>query len=869
MKSNKLVLGILAHVDAGKTTLSEAILYKTGVLKSPGRVDHGDTCMDTDSQERLRGITIFSKQAVIKNRDRIVTIVDTPGHVDFSAEMERTLQILDYAVLVINGSDGVQSHTMTLWKLLQHYEIPTFIFVNKMDLVSSNQEEIMQDMKSKLSDRICDFSDEEGLQDQLALCSEALLNEFLERGSISPENIAGAVATRNVFPAFFGSALKMEGIDEFLQGIYELMVPRDYPDEFSARVYKISRDQNNSRLTFLKVTGGSVKVKEFVSDKEGSCKYQINQIRIYTGDKFESVNTAEAGSLCAVIGPDNSYAGQGLGLEENIVKPLLSPVLRYRVKPVGSVDVHTFMVNLKKLQEEEPHLRLEFNRKTEEITLNVMGDVEVEILKNHIKERFDVDTEFLQGSIIYKETIEEPVIGSGHFEPLKHFAEVHLLIEPGERGSGINVESSCSLDDLSLNWQRLIFTHIQERNHRGVLTDSELTDLRISIIGGKAHEKHTEGGDFRQATYRALRNGLLKAKSVLLEPYENFEIILPVSQVGRAMSDIKNMGGTMDIPENSGDMATLSGYGPLSALRNYQSQLNSYTRGEGRIFTSFRGYEPAAKQEEIVESIGYDPEADTDFTGDSVFCEKGTGKTVAWYEVDEYMTLKPKDLEKRLNLVLYGDERGETPELSQDGPAVPLGKGNPVTISEEELRAVFNRLYRKDEAGRKKYRGKREITADYSSYKGREKPYDPVAYEKRYLLVDGYNIIFAWEELSKLAETSLEGARDSLIDILCNYQGYRGMTLILVFDAYRVKGNPGSVEKHGGIYVIYTKEAQTADQYIERAVHDMGRKHHVTVATSDNLVQMITWGDGAYRISASGFKKEVEEVQKLIRSEIL
>ncbi len=846
-----LCLGILAHVDAGKTTLSEGLLYLCGKIRKRGRVDHGDAYLDNYELERQRGITIFSKQAVMDYRDMRITLLDTPGHVDFSAEMERTLQVLDYGILVISGADGVQGHTMTLWRLLRRYEIPVFLFVNKMDQEGTDKAALLAELKDRLSDNCVDFSCEQDGDDfleNLAMCDEELLEKYLETGEVDAAEIRRLITERKVFPCYFGSALKMNGVEEFLEGLRAWTAEPVYPEEFGARVFKIARDEQGSRLTYMKITGGSLKVKALLTETE-----KADQIRIYSGARYESVAEAEAGTVCAVTGLGHTCPGQGLGLERDSFMPALEPVLSYQIQLPSDCDVHWMLKNLKELEEEEPQLHIVWNGKSQEIHAQLMGEVQVEVLKSLIWDRFRVAVEFGSGSIVYKETIAEPVEGVGHFEPLRHYAEVHLLLEPGEPGSGMQFFTACSEDVLDRNWQRLILTHLEEREHVGVLTGSAVTDMQITLIAGKAHLKHTEGGDFRQAACRAVRQGLKKAKSVLLEPYYEFRLEAPAGVIGRAMADVRKMQGTFAEPGIEGETAVLTGTAPVSAMRDYQKEVVSYTRGMGRLSCSIKGYMPCRNQEEIVAAIGYDPERDPENPTGSVFCAHGAGFAVPWDQVEEYMHLN-------------GLSGGGQEEASQSEPQKQKTfTGNRCGGSYEddkELREIFERTFGPVKREPGAFRSRTVRTDDPSD---KRKPREKAGEE--YLLVDGYNIIFAWDDLRELAEANLYAAQDRLKDILSDYQGYKKCTLILVFDAYKVEGHGEEVLQYHNIYVVYTKEAETADQYIERTVHRIGRENQVTVATSDRLEQVIIMGQGANRISAKGLLEEIRETKNDARRE--
>lgn len=855
----KLVIGILAHVDAGKTTLSESMLYLSGTVRKLGRVDHKDAFLDTYALERDRGITIFSKQAVFSLGNKKVNLLDTPGHVDFSAEMERTLQVLDYAVLVISGADGVQGHTETLWKLLKLYDIPTFIFINKMDQQGTDQAALLSELKERLDEGCIAFGKEESTEtlEELAMTDEKVLDYFMEHESIRKEEICRLIKERRVFPCYFGSALKLEGVQELLYGFERYMEPYTGTEEFGAKVFKISRDDKGERLTFLKVTGGKLVVKMPVNlvDKEE----KVNQIRIYSGAKYETVNEVEAGGVCAVTGLVSSYIGQGFGAEKGTAAPFLEPVLTYQMILPDGADTTKVLRELKQLEEEEPLLNIVWNPALEEIHVQLMGEVQTEILKTMIAERFHLDVEFGTGKIVYKETIKNSVVGVGHYEPLRHYAEVHLKMEPLETGSGLVFDADCSEDVLDRNWQRLILTHLQEREHPGVLTGSPITDMKITIVAGRAHLKHTEGGDFRQATYRAVRQGLKSAESILLEPWYSFVLEVPSDQVGRAMSDIGQMNGSFEGPEaeDKQGMVRLTGTAPASEMRDYQREVWAYTKGRGRITFTLKGYEPCHNAEEVIEQIGYDSERDIDNPTGSVFCAHGAGFLVKWDEVPEYMHIKEDFL---------SEESDETPEEEQTitgnahfgNSSYSSGYGD-----DPELLAIMEREFGSKQKERDRYSGYRKQTV--SAPMPRKTVIKDTEPKKEYLLVDGYNVIFAWEELNELAKASIDAARNKLMDILSNYQGFTGCTLILVFDAYKVKGSQGEVQKYHNIYVVYTKEAETADQYIEKTTHEIGRKYKVTVATSDALEQVIVMGQGAYRISARDFYEEVERTEKQIR----
>lgn len=852
-----IVMGILAHVDAGKTTLSEGMLYLSGTVRKLGRVDHKDAFLDTYSLERDRGITIFSKQAVFSLGNRRINLLDTPGHVDFSAEMERTLQVLDYAVLVISGADGVQGHTETLWKLLKLYEIPTFIFINKMDQPGTDREGLLAELKERLDEGCIVFGKGKNVEslEEIAMTDEAVLDYFMEHETVRNEDICRLIRERKIFPCYFGSALKLDGVQELLAGFEEYMKPFDGKKEFGARVFKISRDDKGERLTFLKVTGGKLVVKMPINKEE-----KINQIRIYSGAKYEAVNEVEAGGVCAVTGLSSSYIGQGLGVEKGTAAPFLEPVLTYQMILPEGADTTKVLRELKQLEEEEPLLNIVWNPALEEIHVQLMGEVQTEILKTMIAERFHLDVEFGTGKIVYKETIKSPVVGVGHYEPLRHYAEVHLKMEPLEAGSGLVFDTDCSEDVLDRNWQRLILTHLQEREHPGVLTGAPITDMKITIVAGRAHLKHTEGGDFRQATYRAVRQGLKSAESVLLEPWYSFVLEVPSEQVGRAMSDIGQMNGSFEGPEaeDKQGMVRLTGTAPASEMRDYQREVWAYTKGRGRITLTLKGYEPCHNAEEVIEEIGYDSERDVDNPTGSVFCAHGAGFLVKWDEVPEYMHIKEDFLAEK-----PGIEQDEMMAVQMGNHCNYSGGYSSSYDDDPELLTIMEREFGSKQKERDRYSSYcKQTVSTPVRHTTVIKENEP---KKEYLLVDGYNIIFAWEELNELAKASIDAARNKLMDILSNYQGFIGCTLILVFDAYKVKGNQGEVQKYHNIYVVYTKEAETADQYIEKTTHEIGRKYKVTVATSDALEQVIVMGQGAYRISARDFYEEVERTEKQIR----
>lgn len=865
---------LLAHVDAGKTTLAEAILYLTGGIRKLGRVDHQDAFLDNFAMERARGITIFSKQAEVMLDDMEMTLIDTPGHVDFSAEMERTLQILDYAVLLISGADGVQSHVETLWRLLKKYEIPTFLFINKMDQQGTDRTSLLLELQKKLDEHCIDFSAaEDPLMDgetaeAIALCEESLLEQYLETGEIRKEDAARMIARRKIFPCYFGSALKLQGVQELLDALRVYSVQKNYPEEFAARVYKISRDEQGNRLTHMKITGGSLKVKAVLrgGDGEDAWEEKVNQIRVCSGSSFRAVNEAQAGMVCAVTGLNHTKAGEGLGTECGVHLPVLEPVLSYQIRIPEDCDVHQTYRKFLQLEEEEPELHITWNKELGEIYAQLMGEVQTEVLKNMISERFGIAVEFGAGSIVYKETIVKPVIGIGHFEPLRHYAEVHLLMEPGEPGSGLQFETACSEDVLDRNWQRLILTHLAEKQHIGVLTGSEITDMKITLIAGRAHQKHTEGGDFRQATYRALRQGLRSAENVLLEPVYEFRLELPLDCAGRAMTDIQKMHGSFSPMEIEGENAVLKGTAPVVTMRGYQTELISYTKGKGRMTCSVSSYQPCHNAEEVIEARGYDPEGDLENPTGSVFCAHGAGFVVDWDLVPEYAHLDTSGVLGQKKNDDYQDIVENEYEPRTDVPAGPTSRydRSNLTITNDELEEIFTRTYgpiKREKSGWQKSR-----RMDYSE-SASSAPAKKQEVRDEYLLVDGYNIIFSWEELNELAKVNVESARTKLMDILSNYQEYKKMNLILVFDAYRVEGGQGSVQKYHNIYVVYTKEAETADQYIEKTVHAIGRKYNVTVATSDALEQVIILGQGGRRMSAHDLEEEIAAMRREIREQ--
>lgn len=845
----RICTGLLAHVDAGKTTLSEALLYRAGCLKKLGRVDHKDAFLDTNAMERERGITIFSKQAVLGLPDAQITLLDTPGHVDFSGEMERTLSVLDYAVLVVSGTDGVQSHTETVWKLLRRYGVPVFVFVNKMDLAGADRQAVL-DQLARLEEGFVPFDgslEPDAFAEALAMQSEEAMEAYLENGEVPRELITVMVARRQVFPCLFGSALKLQGVDELLAALQEYTRQPKEAEEFAARVFKISRDEQGSRLTWLKVTGGNLRVKALLTgeDPDGQpWQEKADQLRVYSGAKFQAVEQAPAGTVCAVTGLTRTWAGQGLGEETAGQAPVLQPVQSCRLLLPEGCDAHAVLPRLTQLQEEDPQLRIVWNERLGEIHLQMMGEVQLDVLKRLIWERFGLAVGFGPGSIVYKETIAGPVEGVGHFEPLRHYAEVHLLLEPLPRGAGLQFDSICSEDVLDRNWQRLILTHLEEKEHLGVLTGSPITDMKITLTAGRAHLKHTEGGDFRQATYRAVRQGLMQADSILLEPWYEFRLEVPAEQVGRAMADVQRMGGSFDPPELLGDTSVLTGSVPVAEMRGYAMELAGYTRGKGKLACTLAGYRPCHDAPAVIEQVGYDPERDTENPADSVFCAHGAGYNVKWDEV-------PAHAHVESGVRLNEPEEEETPAARQ-----PRRQAAPVSSLEEDkqLAAIFERTYGPSK-GRELFRPAPVKPAEYH--------FEPSGPE--YLLVDGYNLIFAWDELKKLAADNLEGARQALADLLCNYRGFHDCQVILVFDAYKVPHGTGEVSRYHNIYIVYTREAETADMYIEKTTYQLAKQRRVRVVTSDGAEQLIILGHGALRVSARSFREEVERTNGEIR----
>ena len=924
-KHKHICVGLLAHVDAGKTTLAESILYTCGQIRRLGRVDHRDAFLDTDVQERDRGITIFSKQAQVQWEGMDITLLDTPGHVDFSAEMERTLQVLDYAVLVISAADGLQGHVLTLWRLLERYRVPVFLFLNKMDQPGADGDSLLTELKDKLDGRIVRFGrKDEAFYEEVAVCDEALLEQYLETEVPVDDSVtAGLVRERRLFPCYMGSALRVEGIDSLLDGLYTYTRMPEYGQAFGARVYKIARDGQGNRLTYVKVTGGTLRVKQMISvcgsrgsfggsvsgsgDDSGNKntgtdevrEEKVDQIRVYSGSKYAIEQEAAAGTICALTGLVSTFCGQGLGAERGAVLPVVEPVMTYRIALTEDCDVHRMYEKLCQLEEEEPQLHLVWREQLNEIHAQLMGEVQIEVLRNLIRERFGVEASFEEGSIVYKETILDRVEGVGHFEPLRHYAEVHLILEPGEPGSGLQFASAVSEDDLDRNWQRLVLTHLEEREHPGVLTGAPITDMRITLAAGRAHKKHTEGGDFRQATYRAVRQGLCRAQSVLLEPVYSFRLELPLALIGRGMTDLQSRAGKFEVPETEGEYAILRGTVPVSEMTGYQAQVRAYSGGKGRLYTALKGYAPCHNTEEVIEAIGYEAEHDVENPCGSVFCAHGAGFVVPWDQVETYMHLESAltgssggagtgDGEAVMPAAGYAVRYGSRKAGSEAGPASDV-------IGQDEIDEIMTRTYGTKE--RKKQGWARTIRPSGTS--GKDRNGDRAAMlrsasvsgaaeqepdqgengsrrkhtggradarsQEEYLLVDGYNIIFAWDSLKELAQVNLDSARGRLMDILSNYQGYRRMHLILVFDAYKVKGNPGSTVRYHNIDVVYTKEAETADQYIEKVTHEIGHRHHVRVATSDGLEQLIIMGAGAVRVSARELQEEVMEAGEELR----
>ena len=879
----QLTLGILAHVDAGKTTLSEALLFTAGAIRKAGRVDKKDAFLDNYELERERGITIFSKQAVFSYEDLRITLLDTPGHVDFSTEMERTLQVLDAAVLLISAADGVQSHTRTLWKLLESYQVPVFLFVNKMDQPGADQEKILAGIQNQLSGNCVDFTplvgtaateskgaaleaDMQEAMEAVAICDEELLNSFLTDGRISQEQLREKIAERKVFPCLFGSALRLQGIEALLSAIEAYAPEKTYPEAFGARVFKVTRDSQGSRLTHMKITGGTLKAKMELTCAEDKTE-KVNQIRVYSGERFEAVNEAAAGSVCAVTGLLGTMAGQGLGMEKNLESPFLTPVLSYCLLLPEGTDPMAVMPKLKELEEEDPALSFTWEEELKEIHVHVMGEVQMEILKVLIRERFGLEIAFGKGRIVYKETIADTVEGVGHFEPLRHYAEVHLLLEPGEPGSGLQFEADCSEDILARNWQRLILTHLEEKQHRGVLTGSVITDMKVTLVSGRAHQKHTEGGDFRKATYRAVRQGLMEAMSVLLEPYYEFRLEIPEEMTGRAMTDMEKLFADFTLTERAEGRCVLSGCAPVETMRDYQKEVYAYTRGQGSLTVRLKGYMPCHNADEVIEERHYDPEADLRNPAGSVFCSHGAGFVVPWNQVKEYMHVEScfAGDRKAIEESAFQEELEKRKEAARKREENRSASGGEYFLGTDEIDAILQQatgagrgLEKKKEGWQRQSRSTETRQAATRVYQGQPK-------KEEYLLVDGYNVIFAWEELSALSKVTLDGARGRLLDILCDYQAMKGCRLIVVFDAYRLKGHPEEAYAYHNIYVVYTKEAETADRYIERFAHDNSKKYQITVATSDGLEQIIIRGEGCRLLSSRDLQADVERQKEQTR----
>lgn len=873
MNNNKkrICLALLAHVDSGKTTLSESMLYESGKIRKLGRVDNKDAYLDTFALEKERGITIFSKQAELAWKNTNITLLDTPGHADFSAEMERTLQVLDYAVLVVSATDGIQGHTQTLWRLLQQYKIPTFIFINKMDQNGADRAFILNELQKRMSDNCIAFENgeehEEAFYENVALCEEHCMEEFLQKGSLSTAQISRLIKERKVFPCYFGSALKNEGVDALLDGISQYTLPAEISEAFGAKVFKIARDEQGNRLTYMKITGGRLAVRSLLSNqKENGWEEKVNQIRIYSGAKYETVHEMEAGGICAVTGLTHTYPGEGLGEEKDSSLPILEPVLTYRLIFPDDIEVNSMLPKLRLLEEEEPELHIAWDEELKELQVQLMGEVQIEILQRMIQERFQVSVRFGVGNIVYKETITNTVEGVGHYEPLRHYAEVHLKMEPAERGSGLQFMADCSEDVLSRNWQRLVLTHLEEKEHKGVLTGAAITDMKITLIAGRAHLKHTEGGDFRQATYRAIRQGLMQAQSVLLEPYYAFRLEIPTENVGRAMTDLEQMHANLDAPLTGEEMTVLTGNVPVVCIRGYRQEMISYSRGRGRLFCNLSGYYPCHNTEEVMQQKGYVAEMDVRNSADSVFCAHGAGFLVPWNQVKEYMHIEAD--ERNLNAAPQENERMTEKEILSYTPQKQ--ERQEMWLGTDEIDDILAKTF---QANQKKHdKPYKKIPA-----KRIEAPVPPtkrewgVAAQKKeaYLLVDGYNIIFAWKELKELAAINIDGARGRLLDILCNYQGIKKCNVIVVFDAYRVQGHKTEVLEYHNIHVVYTREAETADQYIEKFAHENGRKYQVTVATSDGLEQIIIRGQGCNLLSARELEEEVERALEQLRKEYL
>jgi len=851
----ELVIGIVAHVDAGKTTLSESFLYLSGKTRKLGRVDNRDAFLDHFELERARGITIFSKQASIEVDGTHITLLDTPGHVDFSMEMERTLQVLDYAILVVSGADGVQGHTKTLWRLMSIYRIPVFLFINKMDQNGTDRKEIIRELRKQLSDGCIDFGHEESesFYEQLAMCDEDMLEAYIKDGRVGKAQISEAIRKRKVFPCYFGAALKLDGVEDFLRGIVKYAKDPSYPDEFGAKIFKIRRDEQGNRLTHMKITGGRLRVKDVLTN--GVWEEKVNQIRIYSGQKFEAVNEATAGTVCAVTGLSMAKPGEGLGVEKGSGSPVLEPVLSYRIIFPEDCDPRVMLPKLRQIEEEDPQLHILWNEQTKEIQVQVMGEVQLEVLQSMIKSRFDVDVAFDSGRIVYKETIANTVEGVGHFEPLRHYAEVHLLLEPGERGSGLRFKEECSDDVLGRNWKNLILSHLKEKTHIGVLTGSPITDMTITLVSGRANNKHIQGGDFREATWRAVRQGLKEAESILLEPYYNFELELPQNMLGRAMTDLERMGGTCKVSKIGDGTAILTGHAPVASMRNYQMEVTAYTKGLGKLFCTPKGYDVCQNAQEVIETIGYDSERDVENPTGSIFCANGAGFFVPWNEVKEHM-----HVESYLRLK---EMQPETAEVRKESFK------DDQWLEPEEVERIFKQTFfanRKDKTVWKKRKHAAENYLDKTDYirklKEALESKETIKAKEEYLLVDGYNIIFAWPDLKELAHENMDSARMKLLDTLSKYQGIRKCSVIAVFDAYRVQRHQEEIFDYGNIHVVFTKEAQTADQYIERFAHGNSNKYDITVATSDALQQIIIRGTGSAVMSARELREEIDRVNE-------
>ena len=841
----KLVVGITAHVDSGKTSLSEGLLYLSGAIQKLGRVDHKNAYLDTHDLERSRGITIFSKLARFSTAASEITLLDTPGHADFSAEMERVLHVLDYAILVISGTDGVQAHTETVWRLLKRYRVPTFIFVNKMDLAHADKAAVLRDMQHSLSETCLDFTPHPDRDEEIAMCSEEALEEYMEEGCLKDETIAALIAERKLFPCFFGSALKLTGVEEFLDALDIYTLEPEQKDAFSAKVFKIARDDQGNRLTYLKMTGGSLKVRQNLAYTAGSgeeLEEKIKGIRLYSGAKFEAPEQAVQGQVCALVGLSKTYPGMGLGADADASAPLLEPVLSYRIVLPKGCDPAVMLPKLRQLEEEDPQLHIVWDEILQQIHAQLMGPVQIDVLKSLIAQRFDTQVELDTGRILYKETIAAPVEGVGHFEPLRHYAEVHLLLEPRPRDSGMEFAVNCSEDLLDRNWQRLIFTHMLEKQHKGVLTGAPITDMRITLMAGRAHPKHTEGGDFRQAVYRAIRQGLMSAQSVLLEPVYAFRLTVPAECLGRAISDIRAMDGSFEAPDTYGDTVTITGTAPVSLMSNYHTEVSAYTHGKGKFGCAPAGYAPCHNAEQVIAASGYDPEQDLENTPHSVFCAHGAGFTVKWDQVPEYM---------HLSSCL-------APEKAPDEPVQPQVRRRNLDIDDKELEEIMRREF--GEIRRPQYSANRSAAPQ-------RKDEDWVV-KKDYLIVDGYNLIFAWEDLAELTKTDLDAARQQLLDRLANYRAYRGCELVVVFDGYKVKGNKGTKEQYHDMNIVYTMENETGDMYIEKLANSIGRNYRVRVVTSDGLIQLSALRSGVLRTSSREFVLEVENILAQIRSVI-